>query len=359
MKHGILALFLTTVFSSAGDIRTLVGTGTKGYSAHGVLARGAQLDNPFGITRGPDGMLYFCEFGGNVIRRISPGGELEIVAGIPGQHGYDGDGRAARQATFFQPHEIRFDAQGDLYVSDMSNHVIRKVDMKTMTVSTFAGIGRDKGFAGDGGPATKAKFADPISLQFGPDGDLYICDIGNNRLRKVDMKTGVVTTVCGNGMKRVPADGDPFSPDTPLHGPRTIEFDSDGNGWLALREGNTLFKIDMKAKKLIHVAGRGKQGNTGNGGPAKQATLSGPKGLAISPGGKKVFIADTESHTIRWIDLNTGVINVLVGTGKRADGPDGPALECGLARPHGVFADKDGSLYIGDSENHRLRVITP
>lgn len=243
MKRIVVTLSLTGLAAMAGDTRTLVGTGMKGYSESGILARGALVDNPFGITRGPDGMIYFCEFGGHAVRRITAGGMLEIVAGVPGKLGYDGDGGPADKATLNQPHEIRFDQKGDLYISDMSNQVIRKVEMKTMTISTFAGAGREKGFAGDGGPADKAKFSgNLISLAFGPEGDLYICDIGNNRLRKIDMKTGVISTVCGNGQKAVPADGDAFSPDTPLHGPRTLEFDKDGNGWLGAAGGQYDFQ---------------------------------------------------------------------------------------------------------------------
>jgi streptogramin lyase len=124
--------------------------------------------------------------------------------------------------------------------------------------------------------------------------------------------------------------------------------------YLALRRGNAVYRIDMKARTLHHLAGTGESGYEGDGGPAKQAKLSGPKGIAIGPDGG-VYIADTESHTIRRIDQQTGIITTVMGTGARANGPDGDPLQCGLARPHGVYVGTDGTVWVGDSENHRVR----
>ena len=125
---------------------------------------------------------------------------------------------------------------------------------------------------------------------------------------------------------------------------------------LALREGNAVYRIDIENKTIHHIAGTGEMGYAGDGGPPKQALLSGPKGISVGPDGG-VYIADTESHTIRHIDLRRGVIRTVVGDGSRHDGPDGNPRRCGLARPHGVFAAPGGSVYIGDSENHRVRVL--
>ena len=126
--------------------------------------------------------------------------------------------------------------------------------------------------------------------------------------------------------------------------------------WLALREGNAVFKIDMKNGTFHHVAGTGKQGFTGNGGPAIQATLSGPKGISVGPDGN-IYMADTESHSIRVIDVLKKSLLLVAGTGERGDGPEGDPLFCKMSRPHGVFVDKDGAIYVGDSEAHRVRVI--
>ncbi len=131
---------------------------------------------------------------------------------------------------------------------------------------------------------------------------------------------------------------------------------NDGKIWLALREGNAVLQMDPKANLLRLAAGTGKPGFTGNGGPALSATLSGPKCVGLDAKGN-VYLADTESHTIRMIDTAKGTLELLVGDGQKGDGPDGPALQCRLNRPHGVFVDLDGTIWIGDSENHRVRTV--
>jgi sugar lactone lactonase YvrE len=132
---------------------------------------------------------------------------------------------------------------------------------------------------------------------------------------------------------------------------------ADGTLYLALREGNAIYRIDPKTRALHHLAGTGAQGYAGDGGPARLATLAGPKGLALA--GRRLYLADTESHTVRQIDLDSGIITTVLGTGTRGDGPEADPLQCKLARPHGLFADGNGVLYVGDSEAHRIRVLRP
>jgi streptogramin lyase len=313
-----------------------------------------KVDNPFGVVRGPDGAIWWCEYGGQLVRRRGSDGKIVTVAGS-GAKGYAGDGGPAHQASFNLPHEIRFDAAGDLYVADMMNHAVRKVELKSGRISTFAGTGK-AGYSGDGGPAAEAQLKQPHSIQFGPGGDLYVCDTGNHVVRRIDAKTGKISTIAGTGKAGPTPDGAPLA-GTPLNGPRSLDFDAAGDLWLATREGNQVFRIDLKAGKYRHVAGTGKKGFTGNGGPAREATLSGPKGIAVGPGGD-VYLVDTESHSIRKIDAKTGRLELVVGDGQKGDGPDGPALSCRLARPHGIWVDPDGTLFIGDSENHRIRKAT-
>jgi DNA-binding beta-propeller fold protein YncE len=346
---------LLSLSATAADwtLTTIAGTGKPGFSGDGGPALKAELDNPFGIVRGPDGAFYYCEYTGQRIRRIGKDGVITTIAGN-GKTGFTGDGGPALGATFNKPHELRFDAAGDLYVVDMVNHAVRKIDMKTGLLTTLAGTGQP-GYSGDGGPAAKAQFKQPHSIQFGPGGDLYICDIGNHVIRRIDMKTGVISTFAGTGKAGDTPDGSPIE-GTPLKGPRSLDFDKDGNLWLATREGNQVFKFDLKAGKIHHVAGTGKSGFTGHGGPAKEATLSGPKGITVDADGN-VWLADCESHSIRMIDAMTGKIDLIAGTGKKGDGADGDPLKCELARPHGVYADADGGIYIGDSEAHKIRVL--
>ncbi len=347
-------LFLSAPLLAADwTISTFAGTGVKGGSGDGGPATAAQIDNPFGVVRGPDGAIWFCEYTGQRIRRVAPDGTISTIAGT-GAKGYSGDGGPALQATFNLPHELRFDAAGDLYIVDMTNHAVRKIDLKTKIITTIAGNGQP-GYSGDGGPAKNAQFKQPHSIQFGPEGDLYVCDIGNHAIRRIDLKTGTISTFAGTGKPGPTPDGAKIA-GTPLKGPRSLDFDKNGNLWLATREGNQVFKFDLKAGTIHHIAGTGKSGFTGHGGPAKEATLSGPKGISIDTEGN-VWLADCESHSIRMIDMKKGTIELIAGLNVKGDGPDGDPLQCKMARPHGVFCDADGTVFIGDSESHRVRLL--
>jgi len=351
----LIGLFIAVGWTSthAATIRTFAGTGVKGFSGDEGLATEAQLNNPFGVIRGPDGAIWFCEYGGQRVRRVTADGKIHTVVGN-GQTGYSGDGGPALEASLNKPHEIRFDRAGNLFIVDMVNHAVRRVDAKTQVISTVVGTGKP-GYSGDGGPANKAQLNQPHSIQFDRDGNLFICDIRNHVIRRVDAKTQIINTFAGTGKAGPTPDGSPIK-DTPLNGPRSIDFDRNGNLWLATREGNQILRFDIKAGVIHHVAGTGKKGFTGNGGPARLATLSGPKGIALDSKGN-AYLADTESHTIRMVDARRGTMELVVGTGKAVDGSDGAPLQCGLARPHGIFLDGDGRLFIGDSENHRVRVL--
>ncbi|HMV50187.1 MAG TPA: SMP-30/gluconolactonase/LRE family protein [Blastocatellia bacterium] len=334
-------------------ILTVAGIGQAGYSGDSGPATQAKLDNPFGVVRGPDGALYVCDTFNHAVRRIAANGTITTVAGT-GKKGYSGDGDLAVKAELNEPYEVRFDRASNLFFVERMNHTVRRVDVKTRVITTVAGTGA-AGFSGDDGAATKAMMNQPHSIQFDQTGKLYICDILNHRIRRVDLNTGIITTFAGTGEKLPTPDGAKFAT-APLNGPRAMDFDRQGNLWLALREGNAVYKLDLKTGTLHHVAGTGKKGFTGNGGPAKEATLSGPKGLSIGPDGN-VYLADTESHSIRMIDVRRRTLELIAGTGEGGDGPDGDPLKCKMARPHGVFVDKDGRIFIGDSETHRVRVI--
>ncbi len=353
----LVPLFILVLYgflpSPEMTVTTLAGTGVAGYSGDGGPAARAQLNNPYGISRGPDGGLYICDMGNRVIRQVAPDGTIRTFAGT-GKKGYAGDGRPASQAELNEPYEVRFDRQGNMFIIERLNHVVRRIDVKDKTVSTVAGTGK-AGFGGDGGPADKAMLSQPHSIQFDHAGNLYICDIGNHRIRRVDQKTGTISTFAGTGEKALPSDGARIDT-APLHGPRAIDFGADGKMWLALREGNAVYRIDVRNGTLNHLAGTGEKGFTGNGGPALLATLSGPKGISVGPDGN-IYLADTESHSIRMVDVARNTLELIAGTGVRGDGPEGNPLACKFARPHGVFVDSDGSIYVGDSESHRVRVI--
>jgi DNA-binding beta-propeller fold protein YncE len=277
---------------------------------------------------------------------------MTTVAGN-GQRAYTGDGGPAAAASLNMPHEIQFDSAGNLYIAERDNHVVRRIDAKTGVISTFAGTGAP-GFSGDGGPATRAQLRSPHSIAVDSGGRLFICDIGNHRIRQVDLSSGTIETYAGTGERQTTPDGAPTK-GTPLNGPRTIAIDPAGNLYLALREGNAIYRMAPTTATIHHVAGTGEQGYSGDGGPARAARLAGPKGLAYARG--KLYVADTENHVIRRIALETGVITTVLGTGRRGDGPEPDPLQCALSRPHGVFVDAAGTLYVGDSEAHRIRIV--
>jgi sugar lactone lactonase YvrE len=339
------ALF-ATAHAAAQNVRTILGNGVPGYSD-------TQVNNPYGIIFGPDGAIYFCDLDNQRIRRFDPKTRAVTTIAGNGQKGYAGDGGPALQASLNMPHEIQFDGAGHLYIAERDNHVIRKVDGKTGVISTVAGTGV-AGFSGDGGPGARAQLRQPHSIVFDRDGTLLVCDIGNQRIRRLHLDTGVIETWAGTGVAGETPDGAPVQ-GTPLRGPRTMAMAPNGDLFLALREGNAVFRIAARTRTLHRVAGTGEQGYAGDGGPALAAKLGGPKGLAYASG--QLWVADTENHVIRRIDLATGIISTVLGTGVRGDGPESSALECKLSRPHGLLAGSGGALYVTDSEAHRIRLL--
>lgn len=347
LKAVLMALVPTRAVA-APTVSTIIGTGSPGYSD-------AQVNNPYGVVIGRDRALWFCDLDNQRIRRLDLRTRRTTDIAGNGQRTYAGDGGAATAGSLNMPHEIAFDGQGHLYVAERDNHVVRKIDGRTGVMTTLAGTGA-AGFSGDGGPASRAQLRQPHSIAIDPNGLVLICDVGNHRVRAVDPSTGLIDTIGGTGERLPTPDGAPMR-GTPLNGPRTMVMERDGTIYLALREGNAIYRIAAGTRTLHHLAGTGEQGYSGDEGPARLAKLGGPKGLALS--GRNLYVADTENHVIRRIDLDRGVITTVLGTGVRGDGPETDPRQCRLARPHGLFADTDGTLYVTDSEAHRIRVLRP
>ena len=315
------------------------------------------VGSPFGVEIGPGGALYITEVGNHRVWRLDPAsGHLQAVAGN-GTKGYAGDGSAALDAELNEPYEVRFDRDGNMYFVEMQNHLVRRVDARTGKISTVAGTG-EAGFGGDGGPARQAQFRVPHSIDLDDQGNLYIADIGNHRIRRVDLETGIIETVAGTGERQFPDDG-VTAKGSPIPGPRAL-FVEGRTLWIVLREGNGVWRMDLDAGTLHHVAGTGKAGYTGDGGDAKKATFNGPKGIAVGPQGH-LYVVDSENDCIRKIDHRTGIVTTVAGSGRaRTYGGDGgPAVAAKLSQPHGICVGPDGAIYLGDTINNRVRRVAP
>lgn len=337
-------------------IDTVAGTGKAGSNGDDGIATEINIDQPFGVEIGPDGALYITEVGQHRVRRLDlNGGKLTTLAGA-GKQGHAGDGGPATKALLNEPYEVRFDLQGNLVFVEMQNHLVRRIDRKTGVIATIAGKGV-AGYSGDGGPATAATFRQPHSIAFDQSGALFIADIGNHRIRRVDPKTGIVESIAGNGEKKLPVTGT-AAKGQPIFGPRALAVDGD-TLWIALREGNSIWQLDLRTGLIAHVAGSGKRGFTGDGGKPLEATFDGPKGIAIDKQGR-IYVMDTENQAVREIDHKHGTIRTIAGQGPTArgyGGDGGPALKALMDRPHGICVSPDGSVYVGDTNNHRVRRI--
>jgi sugar lactone lactonase YvrE len=339
-------------------VSTVAGIGEAGYEVEGrggALALESPINNPYGVVPGPDGALYFCEVDTGRIRRLDLSNlRLSTIAGT-GEPGFRPESRLPLETPFSAPHEIRWDLEGNLFVVERDNHTVRRIAGRTGLVTTLAGNG-EAGFSGDGRPAVLSQLRQPHSIAFDSRNNLLICDIGNQRLRSVSRENGLISTLSGTGERLATPDQAPLA-GTPLLGPRSIDCDRDGNAYLVLREGNAVFQIDLAAGHLQRLAGTGERGYTGDGGPALHATFNGPKGIAYSRSDNSLYIVDTENHVIRRLSLSTGMLDTVLGNGERGDGPDGNPLACAMNRPHGVCVHR-GVLYVSDSESHRLRAVT-
>ena len=300
--------------------------------------------------------LIFVEMTGHRVRKIGANGVVATVAGS-GREGSGGDQGPAASAELNGPHSLVVTKNGDILVADTWNNRIRKIDAKSGRITNFAGTGR-KGFSGDGGPATEAEFGGIYCLALDEANQtLALADLDNRRVRQIDLKTGIVSTIAGNGKKGVPADGE-GTLSAPLVDPRAAAFDGRGKLYILERSGHALRVVD-RLGKIRTIAGNGKPGDSGDGGDARLARLNGPKHLSVSPHGN-VLIADTENHRIRIYYPDQGTIETVAGTGRKgAAGLGGPARDAELSQPHGVTVGPGGNLYIADSSNNRILKINP
>jgi sugar lactone lactonase YvrE len=310
------------------------------------------------VAAGADGSVYIADTWNNRIRKVGPDGVITTVAGdgwrdekrnIKGR--FQGDGGPAAEASLCHPHGVALGPDGSLYIADSDNNRIRKVDANGI-MTTVAGIGME-GCSGDGGLAKWARLNWPRAVAVGADGSLYIADTCNHRVRKVD-PNGVITTVAGNGEEGYWGDGGPAL-EASLYFPRGVAVGADGSLCIADYGNNRVRKVATDGI-ITTVAGNGSIGGSGDGGRATEANLYHPRGVAMGSDGS-IYIADTWNHRIRRVDPN-GIISTAAGSGREGYSGDGRrATSASMRDPEDVAVAPDGSLYIADRLNHRVRKV--
>ncbi|MCX6594263.1 MAG: hypothetical protein NTZ56_22340 [Acidobacteria bacterium] len=337
-----------------GSITTVAGNGSDRFSGDGGPATSAQLDSPYAVSLGAAGNLFIADRANHSIRRVTPAGMITTVVGN-GIRGFAGDGGPATSAQLDNPSGVAVDAAGNLLISDSFNQRIRRVTPDGI-ITTVAGTG-SRGASGDGGPAIRASFSAPYGLAFDAAGNLFIADLGNARIRRVT-PSGIITTVAGNGNFGFSGDGGPATR-AELEGPVGVAVDSSGNLFIAdFRSNSNCIRRVTPSGIITTVAGDGTAGFSGDGGPATRALLNAPTGVAVDAAGN-LFIADSGNNRIRRVTPD-GIISTVAGDGSSGySGDGGPATNARLNQPHGVLVDPARRIYIADSANHAIRLLTP
>jgi sugar lactone lactonase YvrE len=335
-------------------ITSIAGSGNKGFGGDGGLAAQALLDNPFHVELDASQKnLYFADCFNYRVRKVDLNTGVVVTVAGTGEAGYSGDGGPATQARIEEIYALQVDTNGDIYMVQRFNPSIRKVDAQTGIISTVAGDGA-VGSQGDGGPATSAQFREPNDCVLDGKGGLLIADVQDQRIRRLDLTTGIISTFAGTGEKVHSGDGGPAI-EAGILGARAVCVDGKGNTYICEREGNCIRKVDANGT-ITTISGKPERGYDGDGGHAIDATFNGPKAIRCDAAGN-VFVVDTENHAIRVIDVSNGTISTVAGGHVGPEGDGGDPLKAGLARPHGVVINNEGAFYIADSENHRVRLV--
>jgi uncharacterized protein (TIGR03437 family) len=339
--------------SPDGTITTVAGNGTAGYSGDGGPATLASLNYSLGIAVDAAGSLYIADVENHRIRKVPRGGVITTVAGN-GTSAFSGDLGPAVSASLSYPRGVAADAAGNLYIADSANRRVRKVSPGGI-ITTVAGTGAD-GFSGDGGPAIKASFYYLPGVAVDAAGNVYTSDALSGRIRKFT-PGGTISTVAGNGLYKAPTDGVPATISY-LNQPRGVAVDAAGNIYIVDRDNNRVRKVGPTGI-ISTVAGTGVRGFSGDGGPATSALLNLPwGGIALDSSGN-LYIADSDNSRVRKVSP-AGIITTVAGNGAWAfSGDGGPATSASVAQPWGVAVDTDGNLYIADLSNQRIRRVSP
>jgi len=320
----------------------------------GGPATAALLNAPANVKVDAAGNVYIADYSNNRVRKVdAKTGVITTVAGS-GKQGFNGDGGPATDAAFKGVNDIAVDSAGDIFIADQFNNKIRKVDGKTGIVTTVAGS--HQGSNGDDGPATKAQLNMPTSVGVDAAGNIYISDFGNNKIRKVDAKTGNISTIAGDGKEGKKGDDGPAK-DAEIDQPGGMFVTPAGDVYFADEVNCKVRKIDGKTGDISTVAGNGKEGKKGDGGSATVAQLSKPCGVAMDAQGN-IYIADEYNFKIRRVDAGSGEISTFAGTGKEgANGDEGDATSVALSGPCGIAVDSKGIVYFTDHTTNLVRKV--
>ena len=337
-------------------INTVAGSSIYGYAGDGGPAANAILNNPANVNLDQRGNIYISDLNNNVIRKIDARtGIISTVAGN-GIFGYSGDGGPATQASLGVAFHTIVDDEGNLIISDLANNRIRRVDRSTGIINTIAGTG-NLGYNGDGHTALATDLNIPMGIAFDNRGNLLFSDQGGLRIRKMDMRTKIITTVVGNGDRGYSGDGGPATRAS-LNFVWNLAVDCDGDIYFGDEENYRVRKVDGRTGIISTFAGNGMPGNSGIGGLAKNASFLHPVGITFDDKGN-VFISDETLSQIYVIDKRSGILNLIAGNGTNGfSGDGGPAQQALLFLPNSLSSDKDGNIYISDSENNRIRKLT-
>ena len=347
-------------FSTLSDlnfIKTLVGTGTKGYNGDGIDGTKAQLNDPVDLAVDREGNIYIADNSNHRLRKLTIStGLISTVAGTL-VAGYNGDDIDATTASLNTPEGVGVDLAGNVYIADTLNHRLRKVTVSTGKITTIAGTGVSFGTPVDGILATKSTLARPSSVAVDTEGNIYIADSANHRIRKVSGSTGIITTVAGTGVSGYNQDGIAATTAT-LSFPLAVAVDASGNIYIADTFNNRLRKVTLSTGIITTIAGTGITGFNADRIDATTSRLYNPRGVAVDRLGN-VFIADSENYRIRKVIVSTGIITTIAGTGIAGFTGDGVnATSATLNYVTGIAVDAADNFYIADTFNHRIRSMT-
>jgi sugar lactone lactonase YvrE len=343
------------VVTATGDITTIAGNGAKSFGGDGHPAIDAELDTPVSVLVDGSGNIFIADSNNNRVREVAASsGNIQTVAGN-GTPGFSGDGGPATGAELNLPFGLAVDSQGNLFIADLNNSRIREVVASTGNIQTVAGNGVN-GFSGDGGPATNASLNFPEGVFVDSQGNIFIADTINNRIREVVKATLNIQTVAGDANIGFTGDGVPAT-STALSSPFSVFADKTGNLFIGDSNNSRIREVLASTGNIQTVAGNGTPGFSGDGGLATSAQLNGISGISVDDTGN-LFIVDSADNRIREVESSTGNIQTVVGNGVPGfNGDGGPAATASLRGPFSVFVDGVGNIFIGDSENNRIRAV--